>query len=128
MGMKVYSREKLIKRLKICVVLGAILAVVSTVAIIGLAYIAGEATVGEMLFGAPMLVFLAIAYTLAFFGASFNFGKMMLGFIAPIPIVSCCIECIKSWIYAIKGIIVILKKQEQLVIGSADDSDNNSDD
>lgn len=127
MGMKVYERKKLIKKLKVCLVLGIILALVSTGVTIGLAYFVGEATFGDMFVGAGMFVFLSVAYTLAFFGASFNFGKMMLGFIAPIPILSCVIECIKSWVYAIKGIIVIVKRQDQLVIGSEPISGEESD-
>lgn len=54
---------------------------------------------------------------ISIFGMSFNFGKIMLGIIAPIPVLSSVIESFKSIVYAIKGIIVLVKKQDCLVIG-----------
>lgn len=47
----------------------------------------------------------------------------MLGLIAPIPILSYFIEIFKSWVYAIKALIVIFKHKEKLVIGRTADTE-----
>ncbi len=59
-----------------------------------------------------------VAFPFSVFAMSFNFGKMMLGLIAPIPILSYLIEIFKGWVYAIKALIVIFKNKDKLVIGS----------
>lgn len=123
--MKVYTRKQLIKRLKICAVLGVVLSLISVFATVGLAVLAGEATIADIMFSAGMFVFCAVVYTLNFFGLSFNFGKFVLGIIAPIPVISMLIENFKAYVYAIKGIIVIVKNREELTIGkpSAENND-----
>ena len=121
--MKVYTRKQLIKRLKICTVLGTILAVITILASVGLAVVAEEATVIDVIFGAGMGVFCGIVFTINFFGLSFNFKKFLLGYIAPIPILSAVIENLKAYVYAIKGIMVIVKNGDCLTIGSSNQSD-----
>lgn len=121
--MKTYTREQLLKRLKISIVLGVILALITVVATVGLAIVAGEGTVIDVIFGAGMGVFCALIFTLNFFGLSFNFRKFLLGYIAPIPILSAVIENLKAYIYAVKGIMVIIKHEDCLTIGSSNHSD-----
>lgn len=122
--MKIYTREQLIKRLKICTVLGIILSLISVFFIVVGAVIAEEATVADIMFSAGMFVFCAVVYTVNFFGLSFNFKKFLLGYIAPIPIVSAVIENFKAYVYAIKGIIVIVKNREELTIGTPSDEND----
>lgn len=67
---------------------------------------------------ASSVVLGVVAFPFSVFSMSFNFGKMMLGLIAPIPLISYLIEIVKGWGYAIKALIVIFKNKEKLVIGS----------
>lgn len=109
-NMKVYTREELVKRLKICTVIGLIMIPV---------FVATQIMIETPLIVTAGCVVLGIvAFPFSVFAMSFNFGKMMLGMIAPIPILSYFIEIFKGWGYAIKGLIVIFKNKDQLVIGS----------
>lgn len=116
--MKVYSRETLVKRLKICMVLGAIVAVLTTVITFVAPLFLGleEFTIGALLI-CVYGILCAPVYAFSFLSMSFNFGKIMLGMIAPVPIVSMFIETFKSLYYGVKAIIVIVKKRDELVIG-----------
>ena len=114
--MKKYSREQLKKRLIVCTVLGVITGVVLGI---------GNAVMGALPLGAGALLALGaiVIFPIELFGMTFNFGKMLLGMIAPIPILSMFIEIFKSYVYAIKGIIVIVKKQDYLTIGKKEETD-----
>lgn len=122
--MKVYTREQLIKRLKISVVLSVIFALISTAAMVGLAVLAGEATVAGIMFGAVTFVFETVVYSAQFLGLTFNFRKFILGIIAPIPVVSMVIEGLKAYYYAAKALIVIFKQKDELIIGSPSEDSN----
>lgn len=113
--MKVYSREQLIKRFKICVVLGVIMAIAMVA--INLSGMLGDISVGGVFMWAIALIIGLIAFPVWCLGVSFNFGKMMLGLIAPIPLLSYFIEACKAYVYGIKAIIVIVKKKDSLVVG-----------
>lgn len=120
--MKVYTREALIKRFKVCMVLGVILDIVVIIANIALPIVAGvDIPVIVLLVSALSLVICAPIFAVCFLGMSFNFKKILIGFIAPIPILSYCIECFKAIYYGIKAVIVIVKKQDQFTIGSSAD-------
>ena len=108
--MKVYTREALIRRLKISMVIGLILDLAMLAFEIAMPILAGiEFTIGILLM---CVLVLLCAPILGFccFGMSFNFGKTMLGMIAPIPILSMFIEYFKGLYYGVKAIIVIVKK------------------
>lgn len=108
--MKVYTREQLIKRLKTCTIIGLIMIAV---------FVASQIMIEAPLASTAISVVIAIvAFPFSVFAMSFNFGKMMLGLIAPIPFLSYLIEIVKGWGYAVKALIVIFKNKENLVIGS----------
>lgn len=77
----------------------------------------GNISVGGVITWAAGLIIGLVAFPVWCLGASFNFGKMMLGMIAPIPLLSYFIEACKAYVYGIKAIIVIVKKKDSLVIG-----------
>ncbi len=114
--MKKYSREHLKKRLIVCSVLGIIVGI--AVAVINI-----TAAGMPLIYAALMLLCIVIVFPIECFGVSFNFGKILLGMVAPIPILSMIIESFKSIVYAIKGIIVIIKKQDYLIIGKGEETD-----
>ena len=99
-------------------VLGAILTVVVVAAEIGLAFVAGvDIPVIVLLMCALAFLVCVPVFAVWFLGISFNVKKVLIGFIAPIPILSYCIEMFKSLYYGIKALIVIVKKQDELTIG-----------
>lgn len=108
--MKKYSREQLKKRLIVSIVLGVIM----TLALLIPAMFSGSE---QLWYAAIMIPAGLVLLPISILGMSFNFGKIMLGIIAPIPVLSSVIESFKSIVYAIKGIIVLVKKQDYLVIG-----------
>lgn len=118
--MKVYTREQLIKRLKICVVIGLIASVAFMILGVSPMLSTSESrTIGDVLLVAAYFVGAAILFPISLLAMSFNFGRMMLGMIAPIPILSYFIEFFKAYVYAIKALIVIFKRDEKLVIASS---------
>lgn len=70
--MKVYTREQLIKRLKICSVLG-----IASVIFFVATMIAMEAPLGVT---ALSMILAIVAFPIEVFGMSFNFGKNDAGF------------------------------------------------
>ena len=58
-----------------------------------------------------------VCYPIIFLGLSFNWKKFLLGYIAPIPILSAIIQYIKAIGYGIKAVVAILKKKDSVVIG-----------
>ncbi len=110
----VYTREQLLKRFKVSCVLGLII----SVAMVAVAFSAmGEMTVLTVLTYAGVFVVSAVCYPIIFLGLSFNWKKFLIGYIAPIPILSALIEYVKAMVYGIKAAIAILKKKESVVIG-----------
>lgn len=119
----VYSRETLIKRFKICIIIGVIVAVILGAINIILPILAGEFTFEAVLFFVYIFVLSAIIFPLQFVGFTINgtFKKFLIGYIAPIPVLSALIETLKAFYYGIRAAIVIFKNQESLVIGNVSD-------
>lgn len=118
----VYSRETLIKRFKICFILG----IISAVALVGIniyAAIEGGFTMMIAITLAACLVASLVVFPIEFLGFTINgtFKRSLIGMIAPIPVISGCIECFKALYYGIRAIIVIVKKQDSLVVGDVSD-------
>lgn len=76
----------------------------------------GEITIGMLLICVLTIVSSPIM-GFCIFGMTFKFGKIILGVIAPIPLLSAFIEYFKGLYYGVKAIIVIVKKRDELVIG-----------
>ena len=71
-----------------------------------------------------MVFFGIVILPIEFTGFIINIKKILIGFIAPIPILSNLIETIKGFVYGVKALICIIKREDALVIGSPDnDSD-----
>ena len=72
---------------------------------------------------AACLVASLVVFPIEFLGFTINgtFKKSLIGMIAPIPVISGCIECFKALYYGIRAIIVIVKKQDSLVVGDVSD-------
>ena len=64
-----------------------------------------------------------IIFPLQLVGFTINstFKKFLIGYIAPIPVLSALIETLKAFYYGIRAAIVIFKKQDALVIGNVSD-------
>ena len=119
----VYSRETLIKRFKICFILG----IVSAVALVGIniyAAIEGGFTMMIAITLAACLVASLVVFPIEFLGFTINgtFKKSLIGMIAPIPVISGCIECFKALYYGIRAIIVIAHYKTILLFDDNDDS------
>lgn len=112
--MKEYTREQLLKRFKICSILGIFFALVMS---IGPLVIAGDFSIGVLLMYAGIFLVMFICYPIIFLGLSFNWKKFLKGYILPIPILSAFIEYIKSIVYGIKAVIAIIKKKDVFVVG-----------
>jgi len=119
----VYSRETLLKRFKICIVLGVIGALALGAINIILPVMAGEFTFEVVLAFVYIFVLCVVIFPLQLVGYTINgtFKKMVIGIIAPIPVLSSCIEALKAFYYGIKAAMVVLKKEEALVIGTVDE-------
>ncbi len=111
-GMKVYERKKLTTLFIVSAVLSV--AQIIAMAILGGGMSAFGDSLGVALIilvcGLPLLPFVMMALLL-------NWKKILIGMIAPIPILS----MMKQWyingiIYAVKAFIVIVKKRDRLVI------------
>lgn len=76
-----------------------------------------EVTVGIVFLYAAVFVAILVCYPVIFLGLSFNWKKFLLGYIAPIPILSAIIQYIKAIGYGIKAVVAILKKKDSVVIG-----------
>lgn len=109
--MKVYSRKKLIILLIVSAVLTLGYVIATMIMSGGLAAFGSDLTVALIVFvcGIP-------AGTLGTMATIMNLKKTMIGFIAPIPVLSSIIEIIKGLIYSVKALIVIIKKKDRLVI------------
>ena len=110
----IYSRAQLLKRFKICCILGLIFSIAMVA--INFSFM-DEITVGSVFKFAAVFVGSFVCYPVIFLGLSFNWKKFLLGYIAPIPILSAIIQYIKAIGYGIKAVIAILKKQDSVVIG-----------
>lgn len=73
--------------------------------------------------GIFMVIFALIVLPFEFWGMILNWKKVLKGIIAPIPILSMVIESFKGMIYAVKGFLVIIKKEEYLAIGKPEEND-----
>lgn len=110
--MKVYERKKLTTMFIVSAVLSVIVIVVTM--IMG----GGMSAFGDNLgFALISLVFAILLFPLVWMAFLLNWKKILVGFVAPIPIVS----YMKQWyfngiIYAVKAFIVIIKKKDRLVI------------
>lgn len=107
--MKTFTRKKLTTMFIISVVIG-IAAIIALIIVGGLM----EESIGMALI---LLVAAVIVFPFEIMGFLLNWKKILIGFIAPIPIVSYLIEWLKGTIYAVKAFISILKKQETFTIG-----------
>lgn len=119
----VYSRETLLKRFKICIILGLIGALVIGAINIILPIMAGEFTFEVVLAFVLIFVMCAVIFPLQLVGYTINgtFKKMVIGMISPIPVLSSCIEALKAFYYGIRAAMVVLKKEDALVIGSVEE-------
>lgn len=109
-----YTKEQLLKRFKICCILGLII----SIAMVAINFsIMEEITVASVFTFAVVFLISFVCYPVIFLGLSFNWKKFLLGYIAPIPILSAIIQYIKAIGYGIKAIIAILKKKDSVVIG-----------
>ncbi|MBQ7004995.1 MAG: hypothetical protein IJN68_01035 [Clostridia bacterium] len=114
--MKVYTREQLIKRLKICGIIGIICVIPFIFLTIIPMFSEGSTTFGDILMIALYIAGAIILFPTSVMAMSFNFGNMLIGIIAPIPILSYFVEFFKAYYYVIKALIVILRQEEKLVI------------
>jgi len=111
MGMKVYKR----KTLTIMLIISAVLMLAYLIALMVMS--GGLSAFGSDLgFALIMLIGGIPAGTLGTMATILNFKKSLIGFIAPIPVLSFFIEFVKGIIYSVKAIIVIIKKKDRLVI------------
>ena len=111
--MKRYSREKLIRIYIVCAVLGVISFFVAW----------GVSKVDYNMWQLLILVpFSIVGLPISFCALFLNFKKIIIGMIAPIPIISWFIEGCKGIVYAIKALICIFKHQE-LVIGEKENKE-----
>ncbi len=76
----------------------------------------GSTTFGDILMIALYVAGAVILFPTSVMAMSFNFGNMLIGIIAPIPILSYFIEFFKAYVYVIKALIVIFRREEKLVI------------
>ncbi len=114
--MKVFTREQLIKRLKICGIIGIICVIPFIILTIVPMFSDGSTTFGDILMIALYVAGAVILFPTSVMAMSFNFGNMLIGIIAPIPILSYFIEFFKAYVYVIKALIVIFRREEKLVI------------
>lgn len=110
--MKVYSRKKLQTMFIVSVVLDVVQIIAMMIMLGGFSAFGESVAVALFVFvgGIVLLPFVYMSLLL-------NWKKILIGMIAPIPIVS----FMKQWyingiIYAVKAFIVILKKKDRLVI------------
>lgn len=75
----------------------------------------------------PIIVLSLPLLPLTWCGIFLNWKKMLIGFIAPIPIISYLVETVKGYVYAVKGFVVLVKQKEALVIGDDDREMDNQD-
>ncbi len=117
----VYSREEVLRKFKICLIIGVILAVFMGAVNIILPIMAGEFTFEVIILFVGILISGVVIFPIEFLGfwLGRNFMKAMIGCILPIPILSCCIECFKAVWYGIKGVMAIFQGKETVVIGKA---------
>lgn len=112
MGMKVYSRKKLQTMFIVSVVLD-IVQIIAMMIILG-----GFSAFGESVF-VSLFVFVGgiVLLPLVYMSLLLNWKKILIGMIAPIPIISSMKQMyFNGIIYAVKALIVILKKKDRLVI------------
>jgi|GEM_PF-3465887 len=64
-----------------------------------------------------------VVLPIEFTGMILNIKKILIGIIAPIPIISYVIENVKGFIYGVKALICIVKRQDELIIGNQDNTD-----
>ncbi len=100
--MKTYSRKQVFGRFLIGILIGAALYGSST------AYIDPSSAV-SVIGGLVICI-------LQGFGLTFNCLDIIKGFIMPIPIISALIENVKSYYYAVMGILVMLGIKKELTI------------
>lgn len=111
--MRRFSRKTLLTIFVIsCVLSVASLIVMFTV---------GKTGSESVLYVVLMVFFGIVVLPIEFTGYIINIKKILIGFIAPIPILSNIIETIKGFIYGVKALICIIKREEELVIGAPDD-------
>ncbi len=108
--MKIYPYEKLKKIYIVCAIIGAIIAipVIFFASSIGLD---GKSLV-FFLFTTPLYY---ISFVLGFVAVIFNWKKILIGMIAPIPLVSGLMENFKGVFYAIKGLVALFKHQDLIL-------------
>lgn len=106
--MKRYTREKLIRIYSVCAVLGAISFFVAWFASKDAGY-----NVLQLLILVPFSI---VGLPVSFCAMRLNLKKILIGMIAPIPILSGLIEHAKGLVYAVKALICIFKHKD-LIIG-----------
>lgn len=103
------------KRLIAYLIAGAILTIISFIVSFIVAGDSGSdndpmVNVAILVLGIPLLI-------LEYGGMIINWKRVLKGIIAPIPILSMMIESFKGMFYMAKGLVVIAKKQDYLIIG-----------
>ncbi|MBQ6119038.1 MAG: hypothetical protein IJK98_07375 [Clostridia bacterium] len=71
-----------------------------------------------------MVFFGIVVLPIGFTGFILNIKKILIGLIAPIPVLSYLIENVKGFVYGVKALICIIKREEELVIGSPDNDED----
>lgn len=104
----------MLKRFKISCILGLIVSIAMVAVNF---YYMGTISVAAVVEYAVVFLISFICYPVIFLGLSFNWKKFLLGYIAPIPILSALIQYFKAMGYGIKAVIAILKKKDSVVIG-----------
>lgn len=116
----VYSRETVLKKFRVALIIGVIAAVVMSVINIILPILAGEFTFEVVLFFVGLLITSVVIFPVQLLGFMLgrNLMKAMIGCILPIPVLSCCIECFKAFWYGIKAVMAIFKGDQSVTIGA----------
>ncbi len=112
MGMKVYKRKTLITMFIVSVVLALVCVVAMVIVNGGLNGLGGSVGMALIILitALPFIPFEVMGFLL-------NWKKILIGFIAPIPLIS----YLKQWLIngtvcAVKALIVIIKKKDHLVV------------
>lgn len=119
--MKEYTRAQLIKLLKASIVLSIPFIILYFVSMFSTSDDKSISSILPYMLGAvigsPFVPFVMMGFLM-------NFKKILIGFIAPIPILSYFIEWFKGVVWAVKGIIFIIKTKND---PDATTSGNNTD-
>lgn len=109
------------KKLNVYLIVALVLTVVQMIAM----FIVNDGAMGTGDIGSTLIMLLVSIVLLPFFYMGFfiNWKKTLLGIIVPIPILSMLIEWFKGAFYGFKGFLVVVKKQDALIIGKEEEAE-----